>query len=123
MLGWTVSAYLTGVEVKFPPTRQPAASASPVARWTSGISGLGWMEDLCKSGAGIFLGGDGYPFRCAFRASSLKPILLETPTRLHRTEFIESTAPLPPGEGMRCPSEILSGPDDHWLLLEAFDRS
>lgn len=81
------------------------------------------MDRVCRDGGGSFLGGDGYPFRYALLAGVIKPILLENPTSLHRTEFIDSPVPLSGGEGLRNVEEIIGVPDNHWVLVVAFDRS
>lgn len=123
MLGWFVSVYPTGVDISCPPPSSVPSSARPVAQWRAGISGLRWLEELCRAGSGVFLGGNGYPFRYAVHAASAKSPLLETPTRISRTEFVDAPAPLSGGEGVRLASEIAEIPDGHWVMFEAFDMS
>jgi len=123
MLGWLVAVYPTGVGLEEVAPQKVRHDIRPIARWVAGVAGLDWVDELCSEGGGVFLGGDGYPFRYAMHANRIKPLLLKTPTQLHRCEFVNSTVPLSGGEGLRCPEEIAAVPDSQWVLIQAFDRS
>ena len=66
MLGWDVLVFRSGVEL---PRDNPWEAA--LARWSTGISGLAWIQALVQSGHAHDLGGDGYPWRFRVRAGHL----------------------------------------------------
>jgi hypothetical protein len=123
MLGWFISAYTLEEQLLEAPTLGTKVNLKPLIRWSAGISGLDWMESLCKNSQGVFLGGDGYPFKYAFKSQILKPILLETPTKLYWKEFIEGEIPTSGGEGIRNSSRIKVLAGNDWIIIEAFDQS
>jgi hypothetical protein len=123
MLGWFISVYTLEEQSQSTPTLSTKVNREPLVRWDTGISGLDWIETLCKNSQGVFLGGDGYPFKYAFKSKVLKPILLETPTKLYWKEFIEGIVPKSGGQGKRNSIRIEALDDDDWIIIEAFDQS
>ena len=61
MLGWDVLVYRPRADASV----DRPWDASTLARWSTGLSGLRWLEQLVDAGKAEYLGGDGYP--CAWR--------------------------------------------------------
>lgn len=63
MIGWEVLVY-----------RQTAQDIF-IARWTTSVFGLSWLDQLVKDSKAIDLGGNGYPNKYAVAAGVLLPII------------------------------------------------
>lgn len=118
MLGWDVFVY------------RPVAGAKDdrvlLARWSTSVFGLSWIDDLVKQGRAEDLGGDGYPCRYSARADVLLPVL--------RAGLPRNASPLVIGEEGVSPAgwsggvefhedRVATCPGDVVLLVEAWDQS
>lgn len=123
MLGWFFSVY-TPVSKKLPEFKSKTAKR-PLIRWSTGLGGLEWIDNLCKSDPeeAKFLGGDGYPYKYRVTARLARPIFLEDST-LYGPAF-KNVEELPEcgGEGMRNKGDIELLCDSDWLVVEVFDQS
>ena len=113
MLGWDVIV-----------TRQ--GSDAIVARWSTSVFGLKWLDSLVESHRAVDLGGNGYPNRYSIAAGVLLPIISGT--------LPANGSPLVIGEDYVTPAgwsgtvelnaQNASGcRSDEQLLLEAWDQS
>jgi hypothetical protein len=63
-----------------------------------------WIQEVVRTGNGIDLGGNGYPFRLTVRAEHLLPILEEEPPLIDKAAAANCRP-------------------DEWLLIEVWDQS
>lgn len=122
MIGWFISVY-SPLEPKGLPSFDSPLERTPLMRWSTGLEGLRWIEAICATPNGTFLGGDGYPFKYAIRAADAKPVLTASPTALYWKEFVSSPLPESGGEGLRDSLKLESVNDDRWLVFVVFDQS
>ena len=119
MLGWDVHVY-----------RQSGnASESKrllVARWSTNVFGIRWIDELVKKKKAVDLGGDGYPCRYSVAAGILLPIITAgIPSSASPPVFGEDYIVPPNWQGnVELDSEHMSEcPSDEQLLIEAWDQS
>ena len=101
-LGWNITVYRQQSDGS-EPASFGAKQGSELAVWQTGLDGLRWLDELCKKGHAIDLGGDGYPCEYSAKASHVTPHLLGKTTTHSKT--IDA-----------CRS-------DEWLIVQAWDQS
>ncbi|HWV46133.1 MAG TPA: hypothetical protein VN039_08970 [Nitrospira sp.] len=119
MLGW-------GVMVLRPEVASTGKPECLLARWTTGVSGLGWLEDLVKEGKAIDLGGDGYPNRYPITLDLVLPILHRGLPSNDSPVVIGEDYLVPPGCNGKIEvntAELVDCSNSESLVVEAWDQS
>ncbi|MDP8979380.1 MAG: hypothetical protein M3O35_02185 [Acidobacteriota bacterium] len=125
MLGWHISVYRQKDGGSAPATAA-APEGTRLAVWQTGPSGLGWLDELVKSGKAIDLGGNGYPRRYTAASEDLIPRIIEEPPDA-RTTWMHDAHDILTGkwEGKTVIDRAVSAQcrSGEWLLVEAWDES
>jgi hypothetical protein len=125
MLGWNIGIYRQIDDREMPGTSE-SRQGTRLAVWQTGPDGLGWLDELVKSGKAIDLGGDGYPFRYTAMAQYLIPEIIHEPPGANSRWICEPTDILSEKwEGKTVVDHVEADCCDHgeWLLVEAWDES
>jgi hypothetical protein len=116
MLGWKI--YIT--------QESSADKPSSLIIWSTGISGLDWLDQLVKDGLAHDLGGNGYPNRYSAKAAVLLPKVIPALPNYEGKFVIGDDYVLVSGEHWDIKlnqSEIDACSPDETLLIEAWDES
>ena len=119
MLGWDVMVL----------RREIRSSGKPecvLARWTTGVFGLKWLDDLVKEGKAIDLGGNGYPNLYSITLDVVLPILLRGLPANDSPVVIGDDYVLPQGWNGKLEineAELVDCPSGESLVIEAWDQS
>lgn len=114
MLGWDVRVY------------RPTAPDVSIARWTTGVFGLKWLDQLVEDSKAVDLGGNGYPNKYVIAAGVLLPII--------KAGLPANDSPLVIGDDYVLPAgwsgdiqwnqqEVLACDGNDQLIVEAWDQS
>jgi hypothetical protein len=119
MLGWDVYVYRQSGTMR-------ESKRFLLARWSTNVFGIRWIDDLVKNKQAADLGGDGYPCRYSVAAGILLPLITDgIPSSSSPPVFGENYI-LPPnwqGKIEMDPKQISECPSDEQLLVEAWDQS
>jgi hypothetical protein len=121
MLGWEV--FVSRQETESSLEKQDEVL---LARWTTGIRGLDWIDDLIKADKATDLGGNGYPFRYSSTAGVLLPILTGGLPPNSSPAVIGDDYVLPPGWNGNIELDLAKWsdcPSEERLVIEAWDQS
>ena len=119
MLGWDVM-------VLRPELRSTGKPECLLARWTTGVFGLEWLDDLVKEGRAIDLGGNGYPNRYSVTLDAVLPILRRGLPANDSPVVIGDDYVLPQGWNGKLEmnaAELVDCSNDESLVIEAWDQS
>lgn len=119
MLGWDVM-------VLRPEVGSPGKPECLLARWTTGVFGLKWLDDLVKEGKAIGLGGDGYPNRYSITLDLVLPILHWGLPTNNSPAVIGEDYVLPQGWDGRLEintAELVDCSSGESVVIEAWDQS
>jgi hypothetical protein len=114
MLGWEVLVY------------RSTTPDSILARWTTGATGLHWLDELVKTNMAADLGGNGYPDRYAIAASVLLPFIKNGLPKKGRRLVIGDDYVLPEGWTSDVEwdqDQVLACLGSDSLVVEAWDQS
>ena len=125
MTGWHICVFRQQEGGATPATAE-STEGTRLAVWQTGLGGLGWLDELVKSGNAINLGGNGYPCRYTATAEYLVPRIIEKPPEARHTwvydpgdvlgEEWEGKTVIDRAAAEECRS-------NEWLLVEAWDES
>lgn len=125
MLGWHISVYKQ-IDNGAVPATFDSPHGTRLAVWQTGVSGLGWLDELVKQGKAIDLGGTGYPSRFTAPAEDLIPRIKGNPPGARSTWACAGSDVLTEKwEGKTVVDGAASADcrPDEWLLVEVWDES
>lgn len=114
MLGWEVFVY------------RPTTPDVFIARWTTSVFGLKWLDQLVKDKKAIDLGGNGYPCKYSVAAGVLLPIIKGGLPANDSPQVFGDDYVLPEGWSGDIEwnqHEVVSCRSGDQLLVEAWDQS
>ena len=125
MLGWHISIYRQQAGGQSPATWDTAQGAR-IAVWQTGVDGLGWLNELVRSGKAVDLGGNGYPSKYAGTAEFLLPPIMEDPPEAREHWLLDAgdlvTAAWEGGT-VTDRAAVSQCPPGEWLVVEVWDES
>ena len=127
MLGWHIIVFKQ-TDGGMSPATMESATGQRIAAWTTGSTGLNWLDTLAKTGKAIELGGSGYPLRFTGTAANLVPSVVPRPPEA-LTETIWLCEALSAVADKSCEmkasdlTESVECGVGEWLLIEAWDQS
>ena len=124
-LGWHISLYRLKSGGDAPP-EFGAPVGDKLAVWEVDLQGMDWMDSLVDQGEMINLGGDGYPYEYAGKASIIIPAISENPPKA-KPAWTAGTNDIihPNWEGKTTINRegVMNCSPDEWLLVKVWDVS
>ncbi len=116
VLGWEIFVSRTTGDKK----------KTALAKWSCGVFGLSWLDDLVKAGKAVSLGGQGYPCKYIVSARVLIPAIKNGVPKHNSPLIIGDDYVLPEGWSSDIEwdkEQILACAPDELLEVEAWDQS
>lgn len=119
MLGWDICVYREDA---------PLHQHRPVnlAKWSVGLNGIDWLDEMVKNGRAERLSGGGYPSRYRAQWKDLWPELLVQPTPYQGPPVLGDDYVMLAGwQGQKTVNrdEVLRCQPDDYLIVDAWDPS
>ena len=125
MLGWEVLVYRESDYLKAEAENDPAGGV-PLIRWSTGIGGLKWIDELVQDEQATDLGSDGLLAKYSVPASVFVPIIRKGLPKNEDPPVFGDDYYIPPGWNgkVRILEEKVGAlANDETLIIEAWDQS